>query len=141
MIGGGLVGTEVGLFLAEKGKEVIFVEMLDEFMNGITFDEKLVYQDRFKSLKTQVHTGKRLVGVGDNEISVLDRYGARSTIPCDSVVIAVGFRPNRELIEKLKKNTCHSGLRGGRLHPAAQDLRRDPRRASGGQAAGVVKKG
>ncbi len=41
---------------------------------------------------------------GDHEITVMDRYGVRSTIPCDSVVIAVGFRPNRELIEKLKKN-------------------------------------
>ena len=40
VIGGGIVGTEVGLVLAEQGKEVIFVEMLDTFMNNITFDEK-----------------------------------------------------------------------------------------------------
>ncbi|MEW6666166.1 MAG: DUF561 domain-containing protein [Thermodesulfobacteriota bacterium] len=103
VIGGGLVGTEVGLFLAEKGKEVLFVEMLDTFMNGITFDEKLVYEERFRNLKPVVHTGKRLVGVGDKTITVVDRYGAKATLSADTVVLASGFKPARGLIEALKK--------------------------------------
>jgi len=39
-------GTEVGLFLAEQGKEVIFVEMLDEIMNGILPSDKPDYTKR-----------------------------------------------------------------------------------------------
>jgi NADPH-dependent 2,4-dienoyl-CoA reductase/sulfur reductase-like enzyme len=104
VIGGGIVGTEVGLFLAEQGKEVTFVEMLDTFMNNITFDEKLVYEERFKKLKISVHTGKRLEQVSDAGITVMDRYGIRTEIAADTVVVAAGFRPNRDLIESLRKD-------------------------------------
>ena len=103
VIGGGIVGTEVGLFLAEQGKDVVFVEMLDTFMNNITFDEKLVYEERFKNLSVSIHTGKRLESVSDQGVTVVDRYGARTTIPADTVVLAAGFRPNRDLIDRLRK--------------------------------------
>lgn len=103
VIGGGIVGTEVGLFLAEQGKEVVFVEMLDTFMNNITFDEKLVYEERFKNLNVSIHTGKRLESVSDQGITVMDRYGARMTIPADTVVLAAGFRSNRDLIDSFRK--------------------------------------
>jgi len=103
VIGGGIVGTEVGLFLAEQGKEVVFVEMLDTFMNNITFDEKLVYEERFKNLSVSIHTGKRLESVSDQGITILDRYGVRTMIEADTVVLAAGFKPNRDLIDGLKK--------------------------------------
>ena len=105
VIGGGVVGTEVGLFLAEQGKEVVFVEMLDTFMNDITFDEKLVYEERFKNLNVSIHTGKRLESVADKGITVVDRYGIRTTITADTVVLAAGFKPNRDLIDSLKKES------------------------------------
>ena len=104
VIGGGIVGTEVGLFLAEQGKEVVFVEMLDTFMNNITFDEKLVYEERFRNLDVSIHTGKRLESVSDQGITVMDRYGVRTTIPVDTVVVAAGFRSNRDLVDSLKKD-------------------------------------
>jgi 2,4-dienoyl-CoA reductase-like NADH-dependent reductase (Old Yellow Enzyme family)/thioredoxin reductase len=105
VIGGGIVGTEVGLFLAEQGKEVVFVEMLDTFMNNITFDEKLVYEERFKNLKVFVHTGKRLERVEDKGITVIDRYGIRTVITAETVVLAAGFRSNRDLIESLRNES------------------------------------
>jgi 2,4-dienoyl-CoA reductase-like NADH-dependent reductase (Old Yellow Enzyme family)/thioredoxin reductase len=105
VIGGGLVGAEVGLFLAEQGKEVAFVEMLDTFMNNITFDEKLVYEERFKSLTVSVHTGRRLESVSDDGIVVVDRFGVRATIAVDTVVLAAGFRPNRELFDSLTRDS------------------------------------
>ncbi len=104
VIGGGIVGTEVGLVVAEQGKEVVFVEMLDTFMNNITSDEKLVYEGRFNSLKVSVHTGKRLEAVTEDGITVVDRFGKKTTIPVDSVVLAAGFRPNRELIDSLMED-------------------------------------
>jgi 2,4-dienoyl-CoA reductase-like NADH-dependent reductase (Old Yellow Enzyme family)/thioredoxin reductase len=104
VIGGGIVGTEVGLFLAEQGKEVVFIEMLDTFMNNITFDEKLVYEERFKNLNVSIHTGKRLESVSDQGIAVVDRYGVRLTISVDTVVLAAGFRSNRDLVDSLRKD-------------------------------------
>ncbi len=113
VIGGGIVGTEVGLVLAEQGKEVIFVEMLDTFMNNITFDERQVYEERFRPLGVTINTEQRLLGVTDTGVTVADRYGKQSAIPTDSVVLAAGFRPNRELIEGLRNDPSLRVLEAG----------------------------
>lgn len=105
IIGGGIVGTEVGLLLAEQGREIIFVEMLDEFMNGVLPDEKPAYKERLNKQKVSVYTGKRLESVHDKGVIVIDRYGKREEILADSVVIAAGFTPNRHLIEQLESET------------------------------------
>ena len=101
VIGAGLVGTEVGLFLAEKGKEVLFIEMMDTVMNGTTPDEKQVYELRFKDYPVSFHPGQRLERISDNHIITTDRFGRRTEMSVDSVVLASGFRPERGLIEDL----------------------------------------
>jgi 2-enoate reductase len=78
--------------------------MLDTFMNNVTFDERLVYEERFKKLPVSILTGKRLEGVSDKGITLVDRYGLRTTISADTVVLAAGFKPNRDLIESLRKD-------------------------------------
>ncbi len=103
VIGGGIVGTEVGLMVAETGRRVIFVEMLDEFMCGITFDERQVYQQRMRGLDVTVYTERRLVEVTSTGIVVADGSGARTELEIDSVVLAAGFRPARGLVESLRR--------------------------------------
>lgn len=103
VVGGGVVGTETGLFLAEQGKEVIFVEVLDEFMNGVGFVDQIVYQERLAKHKVTVHTGKRVETVLDKGAVIVDRYGKREEILADSIVVAVGFAPQMTLAEELKK--------------------------------------
>jgi len=102
IIGGGIVGTEAGLVVAEQGKQVVFVEMLDTFMNNITVDEKQVYELRFENLDIAVHTGQRLEAVTEEGIRIVDRFGRRTDIAVDSVVLAAGFRPDRALAEELR---------------------------------------
>jgi 2,4-dienoyl-CoA reductase-like NADH-dependent reductase (Old Yellow Enzyme family)/thioredoxin reductase len=101
VIGAGMVGTEVGLFLAEQGKEVAFIEMADTVMNGIIPDEKQVYEDRFKNGKVSFHTGKRLESVSKKKITLVDRYGARTEMTADTIVLACGFKPDRSLMDSL----------------------------------------
>jgi 2,4-dienoyl-CoA reductase-like NADH-dependent reductase (Old Yellow Enzyme family)/thioredoxin reductase len=113
VIGGGIVGTEVGLVLAEQGKEVVFVEMLGEFMCNITFDERQVYEERFRPLKVTINTGQRLVAVTDTGITVADTTGRKTDIAADSVVLAAGFRPNRKLIDGLRSDPSMRVLDAG----------------------------
>ncbi len=88
--------------IAETGRHVTFIEMLDEFMCNITFDERQVYELRFKDLDVSVNTGRRVVEVTEAGVRTVDRTGAVTEFHADSVVLAVGFRPNRELIDGLK---------------------------------------
>ncbi len=101
VIGGGIVGTEVGLMVAESGKHVTFIEMLDEFMCNITFDERQVYELRFQDLAVSVNTGQRLVEVTADGVKTVDPGGTVTEFPADNVVLAAGFRPDRELIQAL----------------------------------------
>jgi 2,4-dienoyl-CoA reductase-like NADH-dependent reductase (Old Yellow Enzyme family)/thioredoxin reductase len=101
VIGGGIVGTEVGLVVAEGGRQVTFIEMLDEFMCNITFDERQVYEERFKDLDVSVNTGQRLTEVTSTGIKTMNKMGAVTEFPADSVVLAAGFRSNRALIDGL----------------------------------------
>jgi pyruvate/2-oxoglutarate dehydrogenase complex dihydrolipoamide dehydrogenase (E3) component len=98
-----MVGTEVGLFLAEQGKEVAFIEMADTVMNGIINDEKQVYENRLKNCQVSFHTGKRLESVSNKNFTLVDRYGVRTEMTADTIVLACGFKPNRSLIDSLKK--------------------------------------
>ncbi len=102
VIGAGLVGTEVGLYLAEQGKEVLFVEMMDTIMNGTTPDEKQVYEIRLKECNVSYYIGQRLESVSGKNFTLLDRYGVRTELTTDTIVLASGFRPNRSLIEDLR---------------------------------------
>lgn len=102
VIGGGIVGTEVGLVMAETGRRVIFVEMLDEFMCGITFDERQVYEQRFRDLDVTVYTGRRLVEVTGTGIVVADSTGERTGLEVDTVILATGLSPLRQLAEELR---------------------------------------
>jgi 2,4-dienoyl-CoA reductase-like NADH-dependent reductase (Old Yellow Enzyme family)/thioredoxin reductase len=105
VIGAGMVGTEVGLLLAEQGKTVTFVELLDDVMCGVTFDERLVYEDRFESCDVTNCCEKRLASVSDEGIVIVDERGRQTFIPADTVVLAIGSRPNRDLVESLREDT------------------------------------
>jgi 2,4-dienoyl-CoA reductase-like NADH-dependent reductase (Old Yellow Enzyme family)/thioredoxin reductase len=103
VVGGNMVGAEVGLWLAEQGKEVTFVEMLDEFMANVGIFDQLEYYERFAKQKVAIYTGKRLESVVDKGAIVVDRYGKKQEIIADSIVFAVGFGPLASLREKLEK--------------------------------------
>lgn len=117
VIGGGMVGTETGLFLAEQGKEVTFVELLDEFMNGIGYLDQIVYKERLGKQKVTVHTGKRVESIVDNGALVVDRYGNRENIPADSIVVAIGFASNNTLLEQPGQTGIEMRAVGDCLNP------------------------
>ncbi len=103
MVGGGMVGTETGLFLAEQGKEVTFIEVLDEFMNGVGSLDQIVYRERLTKQKVIIHTGKRVETVLDKGAVIVDRYGSKEEVQADSIVVAIGFTSQGALAKELQK--------------------------------------
>ena len=59
--------------------------------------------------------GQRLVEVTEAGVKTVDRTGAVTEFHADSVVLAVGFRPNRELIDGLRGLSGYPRGRSGRL--------------------------
>lgn len=105
IVGGGIIGVEVGLFLAEQDKEIIFTTRQDELMLGLMSSERTAYQERLAGQKVTVYTGRRLDSVLDKGAIVVDKSGSRQEIPADNIVLATGFAPQTTLRERLEKET------------------------------------
>jgi pyruvate/2-oxoglutarate dehydrogenase complex dihydrolipoamide dehydrogenase (E3) component len=103
VVGGGMVGIETAVAVADKGKQVTVIEMTDDAMATLTPDELTIYPEKLNQKGAVIKTGKRLVAVSDKAVTVADRFGREDKIPCDSVVLAIGLRPERTLIDDLAK--------------------------------------
>ena len=104
IVGGGLVGLELALDLAEKGKDVTVVEALDKLLavNGPICSankEMLLELIPFKGVRTVC--GAKVTGYKDGQLSY-EKDGAAASIPADSVILAVGYREEKSLYEQLQ---------------------------------------
>jgi len=122
ILGGGLVGLELGVHLAEIGREVTIVEMLprtcaspddketsermagfggmvagDPLVHGIAIREYLIAHP---NLKMKICTSTKALEINDKGIIVEDCNGFR-TIEADTIIYSVGQKPLREEAQAL----------------------------------------
>ena len=104
VVGGGLVGCETALWLAQHGKKVTIVETLDGLMaaNGPRCHAN---RDMLEALLpfqgVTVVTGAE-VKCYRNGVLSLAAAGRGREIPCDSVILAVGYREEDSLYRELE---------------------------------------
>jgi 2,4-dienoyl-CoA reductase-like NADH-dependent reductase (Old Yellow Enzyme family)/thioredoxin reductase len=126
MCGGGSVGCETSLHLAQQGKKVTLVEMLDEIAGDLEFYSKNVLIEKLKESKVKVITGRRIVEVTSMGVIAEDKEGQRESIEGGTVAFAMGSKPDKGLSESLKdkiKELYAIGdcVRPGRVHNAIQE--------------------
>lgn len=103
MIGGGMVGTETALDLAQAGSQVMIIEMLDHIMDGLAATDFLAYSDMLAKVEMEIHTSSKLLEIKDKSIVIATPSGQQE-LSADTVVIAIGFRPRTEIFEALKES-------------------------------------
>ena len=102
LIGGGLVGCETAIVLANQGKQVTIIEMAEKIL-----PEPLFIQNAMMLKKLLQHpnitfkTSSKVKEVHDNAVEI-EVSGIEDRIACDSVVVAAGFSPNNHLYHSLK---------------------------------------
>ena len=104
IVGAGLVGCELALWLARQGKEVTMVELQEKILavNGplchANFDmlEKLIPYNGIKVL-----TSSKVLKTTEKGVLV-DILGKQQEILADTVVLAVGYNAERSLYKELK---------------------------------------
>lgn len=101
VVGGGLIGSDVALFLAEQGKKVTVTTRGDGIARGLSARERVGFFMRWSRQDVDKRTGVHLEEVTDSGIVVIDRDGKRSEIMGDNVVIAAGLTPDRKLFNDL----------------------------------------
>lgn len=102
IIGGGQVGAETGIHLAQLGKTVTILEMQGKIAPDAWFTYKWAMDIELKE-RENLHciTGGRCTGITENAVTYLDTAGVSHSIPADSAVLCVGFRPTSVLAESL----------------------------------------
>lgn len=104
MVGGGLVGCETALYLAEQGKKVTIVEARDHILSAgktIPHMNRSMLIDLLKKYKIGIITNSSLSEITDSGAVLIDNRFKKHDIDCDTVIIAVGFKANRDLYDKL----------------------------------------
>lgn len=104
VVGGGLVGCETALWLAQNGKKVTIVEAMDKILalNGpLCSANKEMLELLVPYNGVEVVTGAKVTGYRDG-ILTADVAGKIREIPCDSVVLSVGYREENSLYQELE---------------------------------------
>ena len=100
-MGGGMIGCDVALFLAEQGKKVTITTRGEDIARGMNPPERRAYFERVSKQELEIRTGVQLEEITEHGVRVSDHAGARSEIRADHVVLAAGLKPDRRLFDEL----------------------------------------
>jgi 2-enoate reductase len=101
--GGGLVGCETALWLAQQGKTVNVVEREGDILggpHGMPMMNSSMLRELLAFHGVVIHLNAKLKRVSNGAADVITGAGLRS-IPADTAVSAVGYRPNDALYRSL----------------------------------------
>ena len=102
VIGGGLVGCEAAAYMKEMADEVTIVEMMDDILasadHSLNCDQAL--RTMLKDRDVKVAAGAKVTEITADSVSY-EKDGVINTIPCDTVIIATGYRSNNQLEDEL----------------------------------------
>lgn len=93
VIGGGLVGLEAADALATKGHKVSILEMKEKAGEDLGSLRKIAVLQKMAKLQVEIITNATCKGLNDEGV-VADKDGKQTTIPCDSVIMAIGAKAN-----------------------------------------------
>jgi dihydrolipoamide dehydrogenase len=96
LIGGGIIGMELGMVYQKLGAKVIVVEMLPQLLTGVDPDLVRVVERRFTELGGEILVNAKASGCkvkGSKATVTVEVAGVAREIEADNVLVAVGFKP------------------------------------------------
>jgi len=104
IVGGGMLGAELALFLGEKGKKVILTTRQGQIGYDMEIAHFIVLMDKLMKAGVQIYSQKLLHEVTDDGVVMLDlaRLGEKIKIKGDNVIIMGGLQPDATLYQGLK---------------------------------------
>jgi dihydrolipoamide dehydrogenase len=98
-IGAGVIGMELGTVYAKLGSQVTFVEALPQILTGVDPEAVRLVQKGMRQRGVTVLVNATAKGFErkDGALAVkIEVDGKAQEIPCDKILVGVGFRPNSE---------------------------------------------
>lgn len=115
VIGGGLVGCEMSLWLTRGGRDVTIIERLPGLMTlgDVAYPNKMMLLELLEHSKIPALTGASVESVTPSGV----KLAGGETISADSVVVATGYRAENSLFKALESRLPQVYLIGDALSP------------------------
>ncbi len=98
VIGGGIIGLELGMVYQKLGAQLTVVEALPQILTGVDAECAKIVERRITKNGGTIYTGAKALGYekqADGSLLVkIEVGGKEQSIACDTVLVAVGMRPN-----------------------------------------------
>jgi 2-enoate reductase len=115
--GGGAMGCEIAAYLAAQGKKVILVEMLSDLAIDLENRSRAALLQMLKKNGVEILTDRRVLGIETGYVLLTDGEQNKGEVAVDSVILALGLKPNRTLLQPLKENFKECYAIGDCLEP------------------------
>jgi NADPH-dependent 2,4-dienoyl-CoA reductase/sulfur reductase-like enzyme len=116
VIGGGLVGLETADFLAERGIRVTLVEMRESVGSEMDPLARSMLLGRLREHGVELRPSTRVLHLEAGQVVAAENDDVRRW-PIETVVLAVGARPERELADALEAAGIPFHMVGDALEP------------------------
>ncbi len=97
IIGGGVIGLELGMVYQKLGTKITVVELMDQLLPGTDLDLVRVVQKHLKSAGADIHLKSKAAKLdksGGRAKVTIDADGSEQVVEAEKVLVAVGFKPN-----------------------------------------------
>lgn len=102
VIGGGSIGCETAEYLAKQGKNVSIIEMTDTLAGNTGKTDQTILIGHLKGYKVKLLTECKVTDITDTDVIYKSKDGKSNTIKADTVILAIGGKPETSLYDSLK---------------------------------------
>jgi len=99
--GGGMIGCELAAYLGQKGKQVTVIEMLGDIATNMGRSGRMQLLEMLDKVDVKVLTNTKLIEIVEEGVTVKSN-GDKRILKANSVVLAVGLKPEAALSEELR---------------------------------------
>jgi len=116
IVGGGSVGCEVGTYLLSKGIRVTILEMLPKLANTVNHATRNSLMGELTKGGAELIPGVRVTSISGNKVNYI-KDGNESSIEGNTIVLALGSKPEMKLYEDLRSLVFDVRLIGDAKEP------------------------
>ena len=103
IIGGGQVGVETAIWLAQKGKQVSIIEMQPALQPNAAGHVQAHANELIRVLKVNALTGAKVTEITPEGVKI-STDNMEKLIPADTVIYSVGYRSDAKLFDELYRS-------------------------------------